>query len=87
MPADAEPYKIIANSAILRDSHKDVSKPYENNSSFNGFKNNFTTTNVIDHVFITKQWQASKWGILTDTYFGKFPSDHFPVVAELTIGR
>lgn len=84
---DAEPYKILANSNTIRDSYKDVSNPYENNSSFNGFKNDFKTTEVIDHIFISKQWKASKWGILTDTYFGKFPSDHFPVVVELTVGR
>jgi endonuclease/exonuclease/phosphatase family metal-dependent hydrolase len=36
---------------------------------------------VIDHIFVTKQFKVKKWGILTDTYFGKYPSDHFPVMA------
>ncbi|MGC4231787.1 MAG: endonuclease/exonuclease/phosphatase family protein [Niabella sp.] len=81
----AEPYKIIAGSAIVRDSYKDVQYPYENNGSFNAFKNDFTSTGVIDHIFISQQFKAVKWGILTDTYFGKFPSDHFPVEAVVIL--
>ncbi|MGE9312208.1 endonuclease/exonuclease/phosphatase family protein [Niabella sp. CJ426] len=80
-----DPYQIIASSAIVRDAYKDVPYPYENNSSFNGFKKDFKSTDIIDHVFISKQWQANKWGVLTDTYFGKFPSDHFPVEVVLTL--
>ncbi|MCH5689313.1 hypothetical protein LWM68_36775 [Niabella sp. W65] len=37
---NTEPYQIIANSAVVRDTYKDVQHPYENNSSFNGFKKN-----------------------------------------------
>jgi endonuclease/exonuclease/phosphatase family metal-dependent hydrolase len=37
-------------------------------------------TEIIDHIFTTKQFVVNKWGILTDTYHGKFPSDHFPVL-------
>ncbi len=75
----AEPYKIINQSGLLHDSYQDVAYPYENNGSFNGFKPKPKGTNVIDHVFISQQWKPLKWGILTDTYFGKFPSDHFPI--------
>ncbi|WP_346236678.1 endonuclease/exonuclease/phosphatase family protein [Niabella insulamsoli] len=81
----SEPYQLLAGSTILRDSYKDVKFPYENNSSFNGFKKDFTTTAIIDHIFLTKEWQARKWGVLTDTYFGKFPSDHFPVVISVQL--
>ncbi|GAB3426072.1 endonuclease/exonuclease/phosphatase family protein [Niabella aquatica] len=81
----AEPYKIIAGSAMLRDSYRDVEHPYENNGSFNAFKSNSINTEVIDHIFISKQFKVVKWGILTDTYFGKFPSDHFPVEAVVTL--
>lgn len=74
-----EPYQIISSSGTVRDSYTDVKYPYQNNASFNGFKTDLKATDVIDHVFISKQLKAVKWGILTDTYFGKFPSDHFPV--------
>lgn len=80
-----EPYQIIANSGIVRDTYNDVQYPYENNSSFSGFKRDFKSTDIIDHIFVTQQWKATKWGVLTDTYFGKFPSDHFPVAVVLTL--
>jgi len=38
---------------------------------------------VIDHVFVSKHFKANRWAVLTDTYFGKYPSDHFPVAVEL----
>ncbi|KGE14238.1 endonuclease/exonuclease/phosphatase family protein [Sphingobacterium deserti] len=77
-------YKRIADSGSIVDVHAKVSHPYQNNSSANAFrkpKNN----RVIDHVFMSKHFDAIKWGILTDTYFGKFPSDHFPILTVLEL--
>jgi len=80
---ESEWYQTLANSGIVRDSYKDVKYPYENNSSSNGFRVP-RGMGVIDHIFMSKHFSASKWGILTDTYFGKYPSDHFPVAATVT---
>ena len=76
-------YLRLAGSGILRDSYQDVLHPYENNSSFNAFGKEVSGTGVIDHIFISKGLKAKRWGILTDTYRGKFPSDHFPVMATI----
>jgi endonuclease/exonuclease/phosphatase family metal-dependent hydrolase len=81
---DSEWYKAIASSGVLTDVHSKVKFPYENNSSANGFRTP-RGRSVIDHIFMSKQFAAEKWGILTDTYFGKFPSDHFPVLAEVEL--
>ncbi len=81
---DKEWYKLLASSGLLTDTHSAVKYPYENNSSFNGFHTPKETT-VIDHIFATKQFTTIKWGILTDTYFGKYPSDHFPVMAVVKL--
>jgi endonuclease/exonuclease/phosphatase family metal-dependent hydrolase len=80
----SEWYQTIANSGILKDSYRDVEFPYELNSSGNGFRAP-RNKSVIDHIFTSKQFTASRWGILTDTYFGKFPSDHFPVMSTLSL--
>jgi endonuclease/exonuclease/phosphatase family metal-dependent hydrolase len=80
---DSEWYKTLATSGLLTDVFSTVEFPYANNSSMNGFKTPRGTT-VIDHIFMTKHFKASKWGILTDTYFGKYPSDHFPILAVVT---
>ena len=75
-------YLALEQSELLTDTYSDVKYPYENNSSFNSFRTP-TSKAVIDHIFRTKHFKASKWAILTDSYFGKFPSDHFPVVATV----
>ncbi|MFB5945770.1 endonuclease/exonuclease/phosphatase family protein [Albibacterium profundi] len=81
---DAEPYKILQESDLLTDTYTLVDNPYHNNGSFNGFKTSNNMT-IIDHIFVSKGIEVTKWGILTDTYFGKYPSDHFPVVSVVKL--
>lgn len=81
---DSEWYQTVANSGLLKDTYKEVEYPYANNASFNDFGNQVTRKDIIDHVFITNDFNVSKWGILTDTYHGKYPSDHFPILVELS---
>ncbi|MCG2614329.1 endonuclease/exonuclease/phosphatase family protein [Terrimonas sp. NA20] len=81
---DSEWYQSIATSGSLIDVFTKVKFPYANNSSMNGFRTPRGSA-VIDHIFMTKQFEASKWGVLTDTYFGKYPSDHFPVLAVVEL--
>lgn len=82
---DSEWYKTLSNSNILNDTYNQVSFPYANSASFNAFGAAKEITGIIDHIFVTNHFTISKWGILTDTYHGKFPSDHFPVVAKMTL--
>lgn len=81
---ESEWYQTLATSPLLTDAYTQVKFPYANNSSMNGFRTPRSNT-VIDHIFVTKQFATSKWGILTDTYFGKYPSDHFPVLAVVEL--
>jgi endonuclease/exonuclease/phosphatase family metal-dependent hydrolase len=81
---DSEWYQTLATSDLLADVFTKVKFPYANNSSMNGFRTPRGRT-VIDHIFMTKQFTASRWGILTDSYFGKYPSDHFPVLAVVEL--
>ena len=81
----SEWYLTLAKSTILTDTYNQVEHPYENNSSFNAFGKEVNGFGIIDHVFVTKGFKARKWGILTDTYHGKFPSDHFPILVEVIL--
>ena len=83
----SEWYQTLAGSTIIRDALKDVKEPYFNNGSFNSFGKSLTHHSVIDHIFISKIFTATKWAVLTDSYQGKFPSDHFPVMAEIRFGK
>ena len=78
-------YQTVANSGILTDTYNEVKFPYANNASFNAFGRARQSNEIIDHIFVTDQLKVIKWGLLTDTYYGKFPSDHFPVMVELKL--
>ncbi|HCL04923.1 MAG TPA: endonuclease [Chitinophagaceae bacterium] len=80
-------YQLIANSGTLRDTYKEVKHPYVNNGTFQNFGRNYTTGDIIDHIFVTRHFSVKRWGVLTDSYNGKFPSDHFPVLAEVQLGK
>jgi endonuclease/exonuclease/phosphatase family metal-dependent hydrolase len=76
-------YQALANSGLLKDAYRQVERPYANNASFNAFGKQSDRKEIIDHIFTTHHFKVRKWGVLTDTYHGKFPSDHFPVLVKL----
>jgi len=78
-------YKTIATSGLVRDTYSQVQHPYANNGSFNGFGKSSSATGIIDHIFVTPHFKVSRWGLLTDTYNGKYPSDHFPVLVDVEL--
>ncbi len=77
-------YQLIANSSNLKDAYTLATDPYKPNGSFNAFRASSINQDLIDHIFISKSFTVKRFGILTDTYFGKFPADHFPVLTELS---
>lgn len=78
-----EAYFTLANSGIVQDAYELAPLKYIPNSTFNGWGKSLKEQGRIDHIFTTKAFKVLKFGILTDTYMGKFPSDHFPIVAVL----
>ncbi len=80
-------YKALEKSELLNDTYQLVEDPYAVNGSFNGFGRSTESNSIIDHVFVTYHFSARKWGLLTDTFHGRFPSDHFPVVINVTLGE
>jgi endonuclease/exonuclease/phosphatase family metal-dependent hydrolase len=76
-------YLTLAHSGVLKDTHDKVAYPYASNPSFNDFGKNLKSTEIIDHVFVSEQIKVTKWGMLTDSYHGKYPSDHFPIMVEI----
>jgi len=78
-----EAYFTLANSKVVQDVYNLAQIKYEPNSTFNDWGKAIKPAERIDHIFVTKPFKVRKYGILTDTYLGKFPSDHFPVFAQL----
>ncbi len=91
----SESYQLLATSGVLFDAYETTKLRYALTGSFNGFKPNLATNSRIDHIFLTKDFTVQRYGILDDTYRSKdgdtgvarMPSDHFPVMAEVTHGR
>jgi len=74
-----ESYLLLAHSEIVSDVYDLAPIRYEPSSTFNGWGKSLQEGKRIDHIFISNDFLVSKYGILTDTYMGKYPSDHFPV--------
>ena len=51
--------------------------------TFTGFDWNKMPDGIIDHIFVNGPIKVIRHGILTDNYGKKYPSDHFPVMAEI----
>lgn len=78
-------YLQLARSGWMRDGHGLAEFIYQPNGSFNGFRFDDVRKDVIDHIFLSNHFSVRRWAVLTDTYNGKFPSDHFPVAAEIQL--
>jgi endonuclease/exonuclease/phosphatase family metal-dependent hydrolase len=78
-------YQRLATSGTLKDTYRQANKPYVLSGSYNGFGTELSRNDIIDHIFVTPGTVVKRWGVLTDTYRGKFPSDHFPVMADIIL--
>jgi len=94
-----ESYILLNTSGIMQDAYDLSPVRYANNGTFNGFNINVHTNRRIDHIFLTPQFTVQRYGILTDIYWmhspeieappnrqfsPRYPSDHFPVVVQVT---
>ncbi len=82
-----EPIKVImdtSNPDHLTDTRLISSTPhYGPDGTFNSFKNQEQTDLPIDYIFITNGFRVLQHATLSQTWHGRFSSDHFPVFAEL----
>lgn len=76
---------IKALSAKLQDAHS-LAGPlaFGPEGTFNSFAVTKPATRRIDYLFLSpSDYELLRYGILTATIEGRYPSDHFPVYAEL----
>lgn len=82
----SEPVQLLLQS--LQDARATSrTPPYGPAGTFQGFKIDapLTEQTRIDHIFHTRGIEVLKWGALTDSLRGRFPSDHLPVEATVTL--
>jgi len=83
----SESYATLNNSGLLKDACELADIRYLPNGTGNGFNITRNSDERVDHIFLTNHFEVKRYGILTDSYGGKFPSDHFPVLIEATFKK
>ena len=73
----------VLNASNLEDSYSSAAIRMAGNGTFNSFNINTQSDRRIDHIFVSKHFEVQRYGILTDSYQAKFPSDHFPVLVVI----
>lgn len=81
---DTEP--IHSFTRVFRDSRAASQEPpYGPEGTFNGFQIDAPMQDRIDYVFVSPRWRVLRYGVLSDSYGGRFPSDHHPVAVRLQL--
>lgn len=82
---DNPAYLTIIESSDFNDSRLISQLPaIGNQGTFTGFNWDKLPEGIIDHIFVSPKIKVHRHGILTDNYGMKYPSDHFPVMAEIS---
>lgn len=84
---EEEPIQLLtykANPLHVTDS-KEISKTphYGPEGTFNGFKEKERDSKPIDFIFLKGKWKVWKHATISQTWEGRFASDHFSVMANL----
>ncbi len=81
---DSEPIAVLKGKlteARLAAAQASLPQP----GSYNGFDSSRVAENLIDHIFLSGQFEVNRYRLLVDTREGRYPSDHFPVVVDLVL--
>ncbi|KGI61282.1 endonuclease/exonuclease/phosphatase family protein [Prevotella sp. DNF00663] len=83
VPTD-EPIQTLLGDGLLADSYRITQQaPYGTTCTYHGYKvpkpgNDYR----IDYVFVTKDIRILQYGSLNELPYGRFPSDHFPIMVK-----
>ncbi|OYU26230.1 MAG: endonuclease [Burkholderiales bacterium PBB2] len=81
-----ETEQIQRMQAALRDAYRvSQSPPYGPVGTFNAFKIDAPMTARIDYLFLSPGITVLKYGALSDSQAGRFPSDHHPVLLRVRL--
>lgn len=77
---------IVTMRSLLRDAYEiSIAPPYGSVGTFNGFRFGEPVTNRIDYIFVSPNIKVLRYAALTDSLDRRYPSDHFPVIARVSV--
>lgn len=80
MPTE-EPIRILYDSGLLHDSYQITKEaPFGPICTYHGYDSTVNTKDRLDYIWVTDGIEIDKYGVLTNTLYGRSPSDHFPVM-------
>ena len=86
-PSD-DPIKLLIDSTdkdrLIDTKSISVTPHYGPQGTFNAFTSKETDNEPIDFIFIKGKWKVLQHATLSQTWGGRFSSDHFPVFAKLS---
>lgn len=77
----SQPFSLI-NSAKIS-----LTRPYGPTGTFNAFRSMENSDEPIDFIFVSRHFSVQRHGTISQTWKGRFASDHFAVFAELIINK
>lgn len=81
-----ETEQIKTIQTLLSDTHEVTKQPpYGPEGTFNSFKFDAIMDKRIDYIFVSKNVEVLKYGVLTDAKEQRYPSDHQPVLIKAII--
>ncbi len=87
-PSD-EPIQVIVdkNNPLRLTDSKELSQipHYGPTGTFNAFQNKERNDHPIDYIFLKGNWKVLTHATISQTWMGRFASDHFAVMAELLL--
>ena len=89
-PPEDSGYRLLAEHPALglRDARLASRTPaYGPPGTFNAFKIDADPPAPIDHIFVSGRFRVERYSVVTQHWGGRLPSDHYPVVADLLLGR
>lgn len=84
VPGNVAYQKVIEHDRLQDAYQLSAIPPHGPSGTFNGFSFTQEPDRRIDYIFLSDHFKVKRYGVLTDSYDGlKYPSDHFPVLAEI----
>lgn len=81
-PPQSEPI-IIITKQLIDSQTADKSLSMAPEGTFNNFDTSTPSSERIDYIFTGKGFSPKSYTILRETFDGRYPSDHFPVIAVI----
>lgn len=80
---DSVPCKAIKDSGFV--DTRDIAAKTDMSNTFHAFNSGSEGISIIDYVFVKGDISVKTFRVIKDKINGHFPSDHFPVVADINI--